>query len=217
LFKHVVWIFHQWHCIWLSHRITITFLFFMYLNSFMNFVIHMVSLVACVLTMYSTLVVDKTIVGYRLLLQKMAPPPIMNINPMVDFLSSRSLTQFASQYPTISWGGNLVNRNLNCKAPYKYRKMCLTTSNVLSLNWPCVQSPRLLGMSSSVKYTTWHTSRIQQLVDKEPLPSQYLCSHSSSTLFWDQMALQWFYNPPCRRALKSPWDTQFGWCKKGIA
>ncbi len=31
------------------------------------------------------------------------------------------------------------------------------------------------------------------------------------------MALQWFYNPPCTRALKSPWDTQFGWCKKGIA
>jgi hypothetical protein len=108
---------------WLSHRITIAFFSFMYPNSFMSFVIHMVSLVACVLAMYSALVVDKTIVGYRLLLQEMAPPPIMNTNLVVDLLSSRSPTQFVSQYPTKSWGGNPLKRNLNCKVPCKYRKM----------------------------------------------------------------------------------------------
>jgi hypothetical protein len=50
----------------------------------------------------------------------MAPPPIMNTNPMVDLLSSKSLAQSASQFPTKSWGGNPPNRNLNSKVPYKY-------------------------------------------------------------------------------------------------
>jgi hypothetical protein len=40
----------------------------MYPNSFMSFVIHMVSLVPCVLAMYSASVVNKTIMGCRLLL-----------------------------------------------------------------------------------------------------------------------------------------------------
>jgi hypothetical protein len=57
----------------------------------MNFVFHMVSLVAYILAMYSTSVIDKVIMGYRLLLQEIAPPPIMNINHVVDLLSSRSL------------------------------------------------------------------------------------------------------------------------------
>ncbi len=78
---------------WLSHQITTAFFSFMYLNSFMNFAIHMASLVACVLAMYSTLVVDRAIMGCRLLLQEMAPPPIMNTNPVVDLLSSRSPAQ----------------------------------------------------------------------------------------------------------------------------
>jgi carbon starvation protein CstA len=69
---------------WLSHRITIAFFSFMYPNSFMSFVIHMASLV---LAMYSASVVDKAIVGCRLLLQEMAPPPIMNTNHVVDLLS----------------------------------------------------------------------------------------------------------------------------------
>ncbi len=112
---------------WLSHQITIAFFSFMYPNSFMNFVIHMVSLVPCVLAMYSTLVVDRVIVGCRLLLQKMAPPPIMNTNHVVDLLSSRSLAQSASQYPTKPWGANPPKHNLNCKVPCKYQKMCLTT------------------------------------------------------------------------------------------
>jgi hypothetical protein len=49
--------------------------------SLMSFVIHMASLVACVLAMYSASVINKAIVGCRLLLQKMAPLPIMNTNP----------------------------------------------------------------------------------------------------------------------------------------
>jgi hypothetical protein len=91
---------------WLSHQITVAFFFFMYPNSFMSFVIHMASLVAFVLAMYSASVVHKTIVGCRLLLQEMAPPPIMNTNPVVDLLSSRSPAQSASQYPTKPWGAN---------------------------------------------------------------------------------------------------------------
>jgi hypothetical protein len=112
---------------WLSHRITIAFLSFMYHNYFMNFVIHMASLVVCVFVMYSALVVDKTIMGYRLLLQEMVPPPIMNTNFMVDLLSSRSLAQSASRYLTKSWGGNPLKCNFNCKVPCKYSKMCLNT------------------------------------------------------------------------------------------
>jgi hypothetical protein len=45
----------------------------MYPNSFMSFVIHMASLVPCVLIMYSASVIDRTIMGCRLLLQEMAP------------------------------------------------------------------------------------------------------------------------------------------------
>ncbi len=111
---------------WLSHRITIAFFSFMYLDSFMSFVIHIASLVACVLAMYSASVVDKAIVGCRLLLHEVAPPPIMNTNPMVDLLSSRSPTQSTSQYPTTSWGDNPLRHNLNCNVPCKYRKMRFT-------------------------------------------------------------------------------------------
>jgi len=49
---------------WLSHQITIPFFYFMYVNSFMSFVIHMASLITCVLAMYSALVVDKMITNY---------------------------------------------------------------------------------------------------------------------------------------------------------
>ncbi len=108
---------------WLSHRITIAIYSFMYPNSFMSFVIHMASLVACVLAMYSACIIDRVIVGCRLVLQEMVPPPIMNTNPMVDLLSSRSMAQSASQYPTKPWGVNPPKRNLNYKLPYKYRKM----------------------------------------------------------------------------------------------
>jgi len=111
---------------WLSHRITIVFFSFMYPNSFMNFVIHMASLVACVLAMYSASVVDKAIVGCRLLLHEVAPPPIMNTNHVVHILFSRSPAQSASQYPTTSWGDNPPKRNLNCNVPCKYQKMRFT-------------------------------------------------------------------------------------------
>jgi len=86
----------------------------------------MASLVTCVLAMYLALVVDKTIMGCCLLLQAMAPPPIMNTNHVVDFLSLRSLAQSASQYLTKSRGGNPPKCNLNYKVPYKYWKMRLT-------------------------------------------------------------------------------------------
>jgi hypothetical protein len=51
----------------------------------------------------------------------------MNTNLMVDLLSSTSLAQSASQYPTKSWGGNHPKRNLNFKVFYKYQKMRLIT------------------------------------------------------------------------------------------
>jgi hypothetical protein len=105
---------------WLSHRITIAFLSLKYPNSFMNFVIHMASLVACVLAMYSASIIDKAIMGCHLLLQEMATPPIMNTNLVVVLLSSRSSTQSTSQYLTKSLGGNLPKRNLNYKVPCKY-------------------------------------------------------------------------------------------------
>jgi hypothetical protein len=99
----------------------------MYPNSFMSFVIHMASLVACILAMYSTAVIDKVIMGCHLLLQEMVPPPIMNTNLVVDFLSSRSPAQSTSQYSTKFWGANPLECNLNCKVPCKYQKMHLTT------------------------------------------------------------------------------------------
>jgi hypothetical protein len=55
---------------WLSHQIIIAFFSFMYLKSFMNFVIHIASLVDYVLAMYLALVIGKTIMGYRFLLQE---------------------------------------------------------------------------------------------------------------------------------------------------
>ncbi len=112
---------------WLWHRITIAFFFLIYHNSFMIFVIHMASLVACILAMYLALVIDKAIVGCHLLLQEMVPPPIMNTNLVVDLLFSRSLAQSTSQYPTKSWGGNPPKHNLNCKVPCKYWEMHLIT------------------------------------------------------------------------------------------
>ncbi len=75
---------------WLLHQITINFFSSMYPKSIINFVIHMASFVACVFAMYSVYVVDNAIVGCRLLLQEMAPLPIMKTNPVVDLLSSRS-------------------------------------------------------------------------------------------------------------------------------
>jgi hypothetical protein len=61
----------------------------MYPKSIINFIIHMASFVVCVFAMYSASMVDIAIVGCRLLLQEMVPPPIMKTNPVVDLLSSR--------------------------------------------------------------------------------------------------------------------------------
>ncbi len=134
---------------WLSHQITIALFFFMYPNSFMSFVIHMAFLVACILAMYSTFVVDRTIVGCRLLLQEMAPPPIMNTNHVVDLLSSRSLTQSTSQYLTKPWGANPLKRNLNCKVPCKYQKMQLTAIQCSRLGLAICWLTTLIGYAKS--------------------------------------------------------------------
>ncbi len=80
----------------------------------------MASLVACILVMYLASVVDKEIMGYHLVLQEMAAPPIMNTNHVLDLFSSRSLVQFASQYLTKSWDDDPLKRNLNPKVPCKY-------------------------------------------------------------------------------------------------
>jgi hypothetical protein len=53
--------------LWLSYQITIVFFSFIYPNFVMNFVIHMVSLVAYLFAMYLTSIVDKSIVGCHLL------------------------------------------------------------------------------------------------------------------------------------------------------
>jgi hypothetical protein len=98
----------------------------MYPKSIINFVIHMASFVACVFAMYFTSVVDNAIVGFHLLLQEMAPPPIMKTNPVVDLLSSKSPPQSASQYPNTSLDGVAPNCNFICNVPYKYRRIRLT-------------------------------------------------------------------------------------------
>jgi hypothetical protein len=134
---------------WLSHRITIAFFSFMYPNSFMNFAIHMAYLVACVFAMYSTSVVDRAIVGCRLLLQEMAPPPIMNTNIVMNLLSSRSLALSASQYLTKPWGVNLRRHNLKCKVLCKYRKMRLTTIQCSRLGLAMCWFTTLIGYAKS--------------------------------------------------------------------
>jgi hypothetical protein len=123
----------QWYCTLVDtsyhHH-----LFFMYPNSFMSFVIHMAYLVICVFAMYLASIVDKVIMGCYLLLQKKTPPAITNTNPMVDTLSSRWSTQFSSQYPTISWGGNPLKCNLNCECLANIEECAWLQSNVLGLD-----------------------------------------------------------------------------------
>ncbi len=80
-----------------------------------------------VFVMYSTSVVDNAIVDCCLLLQEMAPPPIMKTNPVVDLLPSTSPPQSASQYPNISLNGVALNYNFIYNVPYKYLKIHLTT------------------------------------------------------------------------------------------
>ncbi len=72
----------------------------------------------------------------------------------------------------------------------------------------------LIGYAKSGRIQ--NISKIPQLVDKEPSPSHHFCSHSFSDFSWDQTTLQWLGNPPCKNIWKSPWDTQFGWCKKDM-
>jgi hypothetical protein len=98
----------------------------MHHKSIINLVIHIASFVAWVFAMYSASVVDNAIVGCRLLLQEMAPPPIMKTNHVVDLLSSRSPLQSASQYPSISLDSVALNCNFIYNVPCKYQKICLT-------------------------------------------------------------------------------------------
>ncbi len=130
---------------WLSHRITIIFFSSMYPKSIINFVIHMASFVTCVFAMYSASVVDNAIVGCRLLLQEMAPPPIMKTNPVVDLLSSRSPPQSASQYPRTSLDGVALNCNFICNIPCKYRKIHLTAIQCSMLGFAMCWVNTLIG------------------------------------------------------------------------
>jgi hypothetical protein len=162
----------------------------MYPNSFMSFAIHMASLVACVLAMYSASVVESAIMGCHLLLQEMAPPPIMNINPMVDLLYSRSPAQSTSQYLTKPSGVNLWKHNLKCKVPCK-QKMRLTT----------IQCSRL-GIGHVLTHHTYWVCQIWPstqhgihqgshcLLIKNLHHLVILVQHSSSILSWDQVALE---------------------------
>ncbi len=160
----------------------------------------MASFVACMFTMYSASVVDNAIVGCRLLLQEMAPPPIMKTNPMVDLLSSRSTPQSASQYPSISLDGVAPNSNFICNVPCKYRKIHLTAMQCSMLGFTMCRLTHLLGMPSRVMCTTWHTSRTQPLVDTEIPLIHHFHSHSFVTSLWDRMELQWAYIPPLKNA-----------------
>jgi hypothetical protein len=45
-------------------------------------------------------------------------------------------------------------------------------------------------MPNPIDYTTWHTSRIPQLVYKEPSLFHHPCSHSSSILSW----IKWHFD-----------------------
>ncbi len=145
---------------WLSHRITITFFSSMHPKSIINLVIHMASFVAWVLAMYSASVVDNAIVGCRLLLQKMAPLPMMKTNLVVDLLFSRLPPQSTSQYPSTSLDGVAPNCNFICNIPCKYWKICLTTIHSPCWGWLCVDSTHLLGMQGLVVCKTWHTFNI---------------------------------------------------------
>jgi len=58
--------------------------------------------------------------------------------------------------------------------------MCLTT-----IQCPNLDSPYLLGMPSQVKYTTWHTLKTSQLVDKEP------SHHLRSSFFQLHFKIKW--------------------------
>ncbi len=74
---------------------------------------------------YSASMVDNAIIGCHLLLQEIAPLPIMKTNRVVDLLSSRSSPQFASQYPSTSLDGVAPNCNFICNVPCKCRKIRL--------------------------------------------------------------------------------------------
>jgi hypothetical protein len=133
---------------WLLHRITIIF-FSMYLRYIINFVIHIISFVACVFTMYSASVIDNVIVGYRLLLQQMAPPPIMKTNLVVDLLSSRSPPQSASQYPSTSLDGVAPNSDFICNVPCKYWKIHLMAIQCSMLGFAMCWLNTLIGYAKS--------------------------------------------------------------------
>jgi hypothetical protein len=74
-----------------------------------------------------------------IIFQGIIPPPIIDINHEVDFLSSRSPSQSASQYLTSYLDYSVPNHNLNCTIPCKYLKMHSTTIQcsmlILTLCW----------------------------------------------------------------------------------
>ncbi len=110
----------------LSHQITITFFSLVCPNSFMNFVIHMASLVSCVLAMYLASVVDKVIVGCICYSKKWLHLPLRTQTMWwIWYPQGHRPNPHHNIRPNL-WGGNLPKRNLNCKVPCKYQKWCLT-------------------------------------------------------------------------------------------
>src|SRR3954447_25854819 len=59
----------------------------------------MASFIACVQAIYLASVEDSTTVAWHLLLQLTTPPETRKIYPDVERRESRSLSQFASEYP----------------------------------------------------------------------------------------------------------------------
>jgi len=151
---------------WLSHRITIIFFSSMYPKSIINFVIHMVSFVACMFAMYSASVVDNAIVGCSLLLQEMAPPPNMKTNHVVDLLFSRSPPQSASQYPRTSLDGVAPNCNFICNVPCKYRKIRLTAIQCSMLGFAMCWLNTLIGYAKSGRVHGIHQGHNRLLIWK---------------------------------------------------
>src|SRR3954467_2542539 len=82
---------------WLSSKMVVTLLWKP--SSLRNVRSQMASFVACVRAIYSASVEDSATVAWRLLLQLTTPPETRKMYPDVERRESKSLPQFASEYP----------------------------------------------------------------------------------------------------------------------
>src|SRR3954467_2503695 len=83
---------------WLSSKMVVASLLWKP-SSLRNVRSQMASFVACVRAIYSASVDDSATVAWHLLLQLTTPPETRKIYPDVERRESRSLPQFASEYP----------------------------------------------------------------------------------------------------------------------